>query len=322
MKKSMIKVLVFFSIVGAVALILNYFLDAQMKRLKYEDASVWNEITNGGIDADILIMGSSRAATHIDPNAITQLSGASCYNLGMMGHNFFIEDARYNYYLKFNKAPKMIILSLDYESLQRRSDLFNHTQFLAYLDDSVIAGATRQYEGFSEYDYKLPLLKYVGEQTLIFSLFRNYFKPECNRPDRSKGFFARDFRWNKEVDITLDTLKPYTVEPDSLSVRAFEYFLEQCKRKGIQVVFVHTPVHPLGQAKVINSSQIIDMYYNFAKNNKYMLLDYAGDTMCGNKEYFMNSTHLNKYGAKFFTQKLVQDLTLRNLLPANDIEKK
>lgn len=316
MKKSIIKVFVFFGIVCAVALMLNSFLDTQMKQLKYEDAAVWNEITNGGIAADILVIGSSRAATHIDPNVISQLSGASCYNLGMMGHNFFIEYARYNYYLKYNKAPQLIILSLDYESLQRRSDLFNHTQFLAYLDDSVIAAATRQYEGFSEYDYKLPLLKYVGEQTLIFTLFRNYFKPKYNRPDRIKGFFARDFRWNKEVDITLDTLKPYFVEPDSLSVIAFESFLEQCGRKGIQVVFVHTPVHPLGQAKVINRNQIIEMYHDFAKGNKYDFLDYAGDTMCNNKEYFMNSTHLNKNGAEVFTKKLVDDLNLRNLLPA------
>lgn len=315
MKRSIIKVVVFLCIVISVAIALNAFLDTQMKQLKYEDVSVWNEIAKGGIDADIVIIGSSRAATHIDPSIISGFSAKSCYNLGMMGHNFFIENARYQYYLKHNKAPQLIILSLDYESLQQRPDLFNHTQFLPYLDDSIIANATKQYEGLSDFDYKLPLLKYVGEQTLVFSLFKNYFKPELNQPDRKNGFFARDYRWNEEVDKTLDTLKPYSVLPDSLSISCFEAFLNQCSQQQIKVVFVHTPTHPLGQQKVVNRIEIIDLYQQYAQQYQIPFLDYADDTMRNNKLYFMNSTHLNKYGAAVFSKKLFQDLQQLNLVP-------
>lgn len=322
MKNSLIKVSVFVVIILAISLGLHYFLDAQMKKLKYEDASVWNQITQGGIDADIIVLGSSRAATHIDPALISKTTSMSCFNLGMMGHNFYIENARYNYYLQHNKAPKLIILSLDYESLQRRPDLFNHTQFLAYLDDSIIAKATQQYDGFAKYDYSLPLLKYVGEQTLIFSLVNNYFNPERNKPDRTNGFFARDAKWSLEVDKVLDTLPPYTVVPDSLSLAAFECFLRDTKEKNIKVVFVHSPSHPLGQQKVINRQDIISLYQNIAKRNSIPFLDYAADTMCSNKDYFLNSTHLNKYGAAFFTAKLLNDLKLENILPLLDTIKK
>jgi hypothetical protein len=308
MKRSLIKVSVFFGMVTMLALALDSFLDTQMKQLKYEDASVWNEISRGGIDADIIIIGSSRAATHIDPKLITDSTGKTCYNLGMMGHNFFLEYARYNFYLKYNKAPKLIILSLDYESLQRRPDLFNHTQFIAYLNDAIIADATQQYVGFSKYDYQLPLLKYVGEQTLIFSLVKNYFYPQTNLPDRINGFYARDFQWNADVNKTLDTLKPYTVSPDRLSLDFFDAFLNRCKQQNIEVIFVHTPNHPLGQQKVLNRVQIIDLYQNYAQRFKIPFLDYAQDTMCMNKAYFMNSTHLNKYGADVFTRKFISDL--------------
>lgn len=307
MKSSLIKLVVFCFIIISVGFLLNRFLDSQMKLLKYEDVSVWNEITKGGIDADIIIIGSSRAATHIDPAILTRFNGKSCYNLGMMGHNFFIENARFQYYLRYNTAPKFIILSLDYESLQRRSDLFNHTQFLPYLQDSIIASATKQYEGFSKYDYKLPLLKYVGEQTLIFSLFKNYFKPELNQPDRKNGFFARDYHWNKEVDKILDTLKPYTVVPDSLSISSFEAFLNQCTSQQIKVAFVHTPTHPLGQQKVINRKEIIALYQTYAQQYKIPFLDYADDSIRLSKQYFMNSTHLNNYGAEVFSNMLAKD---------------
>lgn len=322
MKGSIIKVFVFSIFLVSLMFAFNIFLDAQLKQLKYEDASVWNEISKGGIDADVVIIGSSRAATHIDPMLITKSSSKTCYNLGMMGYDFYFSNARFNYYCQFNKLPKLLIVSLNYDYLQRRADLFNHTQFLSYLDDSIIENATKQYEGFSKYDYRIPLLKYVGEQTLILSLIRNFFKPELNRPDRIMGFFARDYKWSSEVEKNLDTLKPYKVMPDSLSIAAFESFLDYTKAKEIQVVFVHTPTHPLGQEKVINRNEIINLYHKYALQYQIPFLDYAADTMCSNKVYFMNATHLNKFGAKVFTRKLIVDLQQKNLLPLIDLTKK
>lgn len=314
-KKSIQSLVLFLGIVLVLVVGLDIFLDRQMKALQYDDASVWNQIAKGGIDADVLIMGSSRAATHIDPLQIEQQTGLSCYNLGMMGHNFLIEDARYRFYLQFNKAPKLIILSLDYESLQKRVDLFNHTQFLAYLDDSIIAQVCRQYEGFSKYDYYLPLLKYAGEQVLIKDLLLNYFSPARNKPDRIKGFFGREFSWNASVDQALDTLTPYVVRPDTPSVKAFENFILQCKAQQIRLAFVHTPTHPLGQAKVINRQTIINIYKDYALQFNIPFLDYAQDNICAQKQYFMNATHLNKKGALLFTQMFIRDLQDQAILP-------
>ncbi len=315
LKNSLIKVSLFAGIVLLFSVSLHYFLDAQMKQLRYDDAGVWNQISQGGIDADVLIMGSSRAATHIDPAHISETANKSCFNLGMMGHNFYIENARYYYYLQHNRAPQIIILSLDYESLQRRSDLFNHTQFLAYLNDPAVAQATRAYNGFSKYDYALPLLKYVGERTLIFSLFNNYFFPARNKPDRVNGFLARDLKWNADVDKVLDTLKAYSVSPDSLSLAAFESFLKDAKAKNIKVVFVHSPTHLLGQQKVVNRKEIMALYQKYAWQFSIPFFDYATDSMCSQKSYFLNATHLNKYGAALFTRKLIVDLQREGILP-------
>ncbi len=322
MKSSLLKVSVFSVIVLVISLSLHYFLDAQMKQVQYEDLGVWNQIATGGIDAEFVVLGSSRAATHIDPGQISQTCNRSCFNLGMMGHNFFIEHARYKYYLQYNKQPQLIILSLDYESLQRRSDLFNHTQFLPFLDDSIIANATMQYHGLSKYDYTIPLLKYVGERTLIFSLFNNYFFPARNKPDRVNGFLARDLKWNAEVDKVLDTLQPYSVVPDSLSLAALESFLKDNKAKNIKVVFVHSPTHFLGQQKVVNRKDIIALYQKYALQFSIPFFDYAVDSMCSQKSYFLNATHLNKNGAALFTHKLIVDLQREGILPLLDTTKK
>lgn len=310
-----IRLLVFAVLVAIAAWILDRILDARMKALRYDDASVWNEIYTGKAAADILICGSSRAATHINTSMIEKATGCSAYNLGMMGHNFILEDARYKIYRQHNQKPKVVLFSLDYESLQMRPDLFNHTQFIAWLKDSIIAEATRHYEGYSDWDYRLPLLRYVGEQELIFRMIGDWRHPERNRPDRVKGFYGRDFVWTKEVDRTLDTLKPYIVHPDSLSLERFQKFIEACKEEGILLIFVHTPVHPKGQEKVVNRTDMIALYQRYAAAYSIPFIDYANDSLSRDQTLFMNSTHLNATGAAIFTQRLIQDLLSRRLLP-------
>jgi hypothetical protein len=188
MRSFHLRLLLFSAVLAIIALLLDQLLDTRMKTLRYDDASVWNDIYAGRASANILICGSSRAATHIDASMIEKATGCSTYNLGMMGHNFLLEEARYRIYRQHNQKPELILLSLDYESLQHRSDLFNHTQFIAWLQDNTLREACSHYEGYSYWDYRLPLLRYVGEQELIFRLLGDWRHPERNKPDRTKGF--------------------------------------------------------------------------------------------------------------------------------------
>lgn len=310
-----LRLLLFSTLLLIVILGADQLLDAGMKQMRNDDASVWNDIYAGRASADILVCGSSRAATHIDVAQIEQATGCSAYNLGMMGHNFILEEARYRIYRQHNKKPRMILFSLDYESLQMRADLFNHTQFIAHLDDSILAEATSHYEGYTRWDYALPLLRYVGEQELVFKLLSNWRHPERNQPDRYKGFYGRDMHWDAKADAILDTLQPYTVKPDSSSKKRFLQFIESCKKERISLVFVHTPVHPSGQAKVRNRDAMIALYQQYAAAFGIPFLDYAGDSLSREKALFMNSTHLNATGAGVFTRRLIQDLQQQQLLP-------
>lgn len=310
-----LRLVLFATLIAFAALILDDTLDKRMKMMRYDDASVWNDIYAGRASANILICGSSRAATHIDATMIEKASGCATYNLGMMGHNFILEDARYRIYRQHNRKPKLIIFSLDYESLQMRPDLFHHTQFIAWLQDSLLAEATGHYEGYSRWDYCLPLLRYAGEQELILQLIKDWMHPERNRPDRVKGFYGRNISWSKETDYTLDTLQAYTVHPDTLSLLRFRRFIESCKAENIALVFVHTPVHPRGQEKVRNRKEIMRLYQQFSTDYTIPFVDYASDSISCRQALFMNSTHLNATGAAVFTRRLIQDLMRDTLLP-------
>lgn len=319
MKVTLIKLIIFSSVIIVLMFVGDRFLDTQMKLSQNHESRVWSEIESGKINADIIINGSSYAATHIDPIIIKQKTSLNTYNIGLMGHNFYLEYMRYMFYLKHNHKPKIILLSLDYESLQKRKDLFNVQYLLPYIKDSIIAEACKHYEGISKYDYIIPILKYAGRAPLVFQLIKQVLSPQIKQDSNwHNGFFAQNTVWGKAVDQRLDSLKPYKIIPDSLSINCFDKFLSECKAQNIKVVFIRTPIHALAKEKIINRSSIDSLYLHYA--NKYQLnyLNYLDDSLSLHKSNFVNATHLNLRSAQIITNQIINDI--QPLLKKNKLD--
>ena len=112
--------------------LLGYFFDVSISknlknsnRFAEKEYPTWNAIYEGKVNSDLLIFGSSRAWIHIDPTMISDSLGISSYNLGIDGHNFWLQNLRYRELLKYNKMPKFIICSLDYFTLKKNKELYN-----------------------------------------------------------------------------------------------------------------------------------------------------------------------------------------------------
>ena len=177
------KVTGFVFILFFVAFIIDIFISNKLKNTpgKSGEIGVWEDVFGGNLKSDIAIYGSSRAWTHIDPKIINDSVGMSAYNFGVDGHNFWLQYLRHKEYLKNNIAPKQIILSVDAFSLGKRKELYNYQQFLPYmLWNKNIFTFTSSYDGFSLFDYFIPLLRYSGETTILNSLLENV-KSENNR---------------------------------------------------------------------------------------------------------------------------------------------
>ena len=136
MKKFIKNLVLFIAPIIILAFPLDYYISkklADSNSFAYGHSYIWKDIYNGNLNADILIYGSSRASTQINPQLFGDKLGESCYNLGLEGHNFWLSEFRHQEILKHNKKPKHIILSLDTFSLEKRPDLFNYEQFLPYM---------------------------------------------------------------------------------------------------------------------------------------------------------------------------------------------
>jgi hypothetical protein len=278
--------------------------------------STWNDLYHGDINAEMLIYGSSRAWVHIDPEMLEKNFERKTYNLGIDGHNFWLQLLRHKTYSQLNLKPKYIIYSLDVHTLSKREDLFNLEQFIPYmLFNTEIKEYTSSYDGFSNVDFNVPIVRFRRVKNLLSGLV-NSFNSE---PMRIKGFYGVDRTWNNDLLNAQKENEDYQVIQDSVSIGLFHKFLTECKESNIKIIFVYTPEYIDGQNFVKNREEIFSQFTILSEKFDIPFLNYSNDDICSKKEYFYNASHLNEKGSEIFTQKLVKDLKSRNLILIKDL---
>lgn len=302
----------------AFSYLIDIFISNNLRKSnKYaeKEYSTWNDIISGKVNSNILIYGSSRAWTQISPTIISNRVHTSAYNLGIDGYNFHLQYLRHKMLLKNNIKPKLIILSVDYYTLQKRIDLYNSDQFLPYLlFNKELELATNSYKGFNYYDYHVPLIRYYGKYDAFFTSLRFFSGHLSNPICRVRGYQGRAESWNNDFDKAKLKMKKYKISLDSSTVALFEQFLKECKRDNIKVIFVYTPEYIEGQKFVANREFIFKVFSKYSKNFGIPFYDYSNDSLSFDKKYFYNSNHLNKLGSELFTNRLIDTLLKCNML--------
>ena len=323
MKKFLVKLFLFIAPIFLLSYFFDVFISKNLKnsnRFAEKEYPTWNAIYEGNVNSDLLIFGSSRAWVHIDPSMITDGLGISAYNLGIDGHNFWLQNLRYRELLKHNKKPKFIIFSLDYITLMKNKDLYNSEQFLPYmLWNKDIKDATISYSGFSAIDYEIPLIRYYGNHDAIENSLR-YFTGHLSNPiTRIRGYQGREEKWNSDFDVAKASMKCLEIKLDKPTIVLFENFLKECKFNNIKIIFVYTPEYIEGQKFVSNRSQIMELYKKYSKQYQIPFYDFSNDSISFQKKYFYNASHMNKIGSQLFTKKLIDTLKSSDVLSKNQI---
>lgn len=272
------------------------------------EAKIWQDILEKQVDDDLLIYGSSRAWRHFDPEFIEEQTGMSAYNFGVDGHAFDIQYLRHELNLKYNKSPKVIIYSVDINTLGQSPGLYNHEQFLPFFyKDPLFNAYTKKYSNFSFIDYNIPLLRYSGEKKAL-SYFVKEITNWSQQKMRTKGFATHIGTWNTDYKKAREKRERYFKEVDRDLVKRFDNFLIEARSLGIAVILIYTPEHVLGQELIENREDIIKVFDSLATKNKIPFFDYSKDKMNNYKDYFYNSLHLNAKGVQAFNELYGEDL--------------
>src|SRR5262245_42234915 len=128
-------------------------------------------------EPQILVLGSSRAQYHIMPSVLTKELGLTAYNAGLKGQDFLYSVMLYDLWKRRHPPPKVLVLTIDIESLIPRETEINTAHIVApYLDESQLVREILYSGGpFKRFEHLSSTYRFNGA---VLSLARHAF----NRP--------------------------------------------------------------------------------------------------------------------------------------------
>ncbi len=310
MKKFLKKTLLFAFILLIMAVTFDILLVAKTFQFRSNPFATWNDIYKKNIDADVLVMGSSRAFVQFNPAVIDSVLRTSSYNLGMNGRSADSQILKYKVFEHCgNHKPKLILYEVSHNTM-RKSNGYEREQFVPYLHDQYLWRLCHEQEGFTVADCLLPCWRFLGQQSLMNKILFQKVKSEYDLP-LYKGFRSHDWKWNGSE---LEKQDHVEYHHDTAVIRQFREFLEECRQDSISVVMVTSPFYIGGTRKMLDSDGMHTMFEQIAEDFNIPYLDYTYDTLSYDTAYFYNTMHLNSTGANLFSQKLARDIDsiLRN----------
>lgn len=241
--------------------------------------------------SDVLIMGSSRGAHHYDVDVIEDSLGLSCYNCAEDGNGILLQYARYRE-IKKRYLPKIIIYDIlpEFDYL----DKFDNHKFLPELRLMGNNDWARQtiYEVDSNERIKLASAMYQYNSQW-YELIR---EQRGNIGNHVKGFLPVDDTLKYEP--IQQSIQKYSV--DSLKRRYLIQFANECKKDGVRLFFCVSPIY-----KAVNNSEY-DEIMMFCEKNHLIFEDFRNEFT--DRNMFYDPVHLNREGARLFTNRLVRRL--------------
>lgn len=287
-----------------------------LKRSRDFNLELWSEVTGGKINADVLILGSSRALVHYDCRVLTEkgLPGKSCYTAGMNGGSVQLHRTLLEVYLRNNKKPETVILDVDRIIFRGPlgpdgAGLYNPVQYLPFLHEPEVRNLFYQTVP-SGWKYRwIPLYSTaVYGKELWTRALTPFFFPEKSL--RKRGFIEDYQSWDSSFE-EFKKMYPRGVECflDPESVTVFQQMIEKLRARGIQVIVVHSPEYRELQKMALNHGELSRRIRSMALRRGAVYWDFTKITLNRNTKYFKNARHLNYYGAQIFSRLFARRLS-------------
>lgn len=301
MKRFLIKLLLFFSIIAILDIVFGRLCDYLQTHAKRGETKMMIDVCKNK-DNDILIMGSSKAHHNYDSRQLSDSLQVKCYNVGQDGNGIILA---YGMLSMMNKEclPKVIIYDV-----KQQFDLYKYSGDGDYTRYVKLLRPFWQDEGVKEIFgsiSKCDLLK------LHSSLYRNngelinmVLNMLNSRNDDNMGYLPLfgelqdDKIQERDYENEIDTLK-------------YSYLLKLVaftEKNDIKLVFSLSPEYktPLCEDfKVLRE---------LCAKKGIPLFDHFNDLIFQNRSLFKDHCHLNPDGARVFTEQVVLDIRNNSLI--------
>ncbi|RYD68477.1 MAG: hypothetical protein EOP84_29940 [Verrucomicrobiaceae bacterium] len=306
--RDLVRILLFFALLVAIVYIADQFISAGLRRIPTSKFGALNAVMKGGVDADVLVSGSSRALNHYDPRVISAETGLAVYNMGMNATQIDTQLAMLRIYLSRNRKPRLVIQNLDLFSFitTRKHEIYDPGLFIAHLRDPLLYHGLRRIDPAVVKWKHLPLYGYSVEDMRFTWMWGalawvNVFP----REDYFSGYNPRYTAWTEDF-AHFRRSNPngvlYRIEP--AGVQALTELVELCGSHGVPLVFVYSPEYIEMQQLERNREELFAEFHRIAAHGGIDLLDFSNSPLSLDRRNFYNSQHLNALGAEKFSREL------------------
>ena len=301
-------------VVMLILFVLQYIADNGLKKCKNDKFYDINLLYQHKIQDDIIIMGSSRAWIHLDPQRIEEYTHLTCYNLGLDGAELVLQQVIWDQVMNDNNIPEVVIQNVDIFSLGKRMEIPMKYKFLPYLNKDFVYDKLKLLQPGLWKEKYIPFIKYHGYGKYFLMGFSSFFSiKKYDNYTKYKGFKYQDRQWNDDFKKFQAHLNGQNVKINKDDIEAgldiLNGIINDCKKYNTTLIFVYTPEYVGLQKLTFQRDSIVNLVCELARKNDVEFWDYSNDSLSFSKEYFYNSLHLNKKGAQIFSEKFAQKLS-------------
>lgn len=250
------------------------------------------------VEADVIVIGSSRACHHYVPQILSDSLGMTVHNCGKDGAFFLYQCCMIDGILMRTK-PKLIIWDMDpmvlakgHAGNHRLSDLnpfYDGNDFCRRVIDQ--SAPAEKYKMLSRsYRYNSRILAYLYKSVIPFSYPEDGYLPLAN-----EGYVYPSLMMDENLECQFD-------------VRKEEYLwdiIQKCKQKEVGLLISFSPCLIRNKYQ---ETEVYDRLCSLLNKEQVEYCDFYNDTFfMVDSTLFKDISHLNDRGARLLTERLVVD---------------
>ena len=301
MKKFLLKCLFFFLILLVITSGCDYLIDDILKNSDNMKYKRWRSLSEP-INAEVLIVGSSRASHHVDPSIIDSILHVDSYNIGITGGPIELSDAAWKIYRSHNKKkPSLVLCNIDFLWLGTYPISNMKTNYYPYYRDSCFSAVIKELDPPLTELY-IPGVKYIGARKLIIdNLRRSNLDPDSLTYIRKGAVLTS---WKYREGSIYPPARHF--KKSKKRVGLLENFLGECRNEGIQVIFFKSPIQQVAYKDFSGIDRSFALIDSLAATWQIPVLDYTD--MTDDSFYYTDPMHLNYKGARLLSVRLANDV--------------
>ncbi|PZX49792.1 hypothetical protein LV84_04184 [Algoriphagus ratkowskyi] len=300
MNRFLFKLFVLSSLFACICFGIDQLIENGIKTSSYREISKWNEVIEGGINADRLIVGSSRALVQFDPKIIEEKTGQSCYNLGIDGSTYPAQRKIVELYLEKNKKPKIIEWSIDFTTFENVEGIYRFEQFIPFLHEPKIKEILAMNQNMDLSYLNIPIARFDNNRTIKYKGLLSKTRFKHTYPLLYKGYRESEKSWNVPENQIEKLIGETSFEIDMKMFDDFIDFVTSLQTQGIEIRWVISPYFSSTELLFTNKKSIRNMLNKHADQLNIEFLDYSFDKISDQQNLFYNGTHMNKKGVSVF----------------------